>query len=176
MAAVEAGRAASHPNNRKNTVGRWSQRVHDSARPSARLRVHDSARPSARLRVHVSARPSARLRVHVRLHGHRKLYESGYGPRALERWALRVQVWGEGRELESAVLAAPGAPATRALRRDVYVYFDNDAKVRAPFDAIALRALVRHERVPRLPARLAGAGERARVSWPAGRGRLGRPA
>jgi uncharacterized protein YecE (DUF72 family) len=35
-------------------------------------------------------------------------------------------------------LEAPGphaGPKASARRRDVYVYFDNDAKVRAPFDA-----------------------------------------
>jgi uncharacterized protein YecE (DUF72 family) len=31
----------------------------------------------------------------------------------------------------------------RACPRDVYVYFDNDAKVRAPFDAMGLEAKVR---------------------------------
>lgn len=29
-------------------------------------------------------------------------------------------------------------PAAKRARRDVYVYFDNDAKVRAPFDAEGL--------------------------------------
>ena len=36
----------------------------------------------------------------------------------------------------------------RAARRDVYVYFDNDAKVRAPFDAQALQTRV-SELMPR---------------------------
>ena len=31
------------------------------------------------------------------------------------------------------------ADATRARRRDIYCYFDNDMKVRAPFDAQSLR-------------------------------------
>jgi uncharacterized protein YecE (DUF72 family) len=34
---------------------------------------------------------------------------------------------------------ASAIPALPASTRDVYVYFDNDAKVRAPFDAIALQ-------------------------------------
>ena len=33
-------------------------------------------------------------------------------------------------------------PAPKRARRDVFVYFDNDAKVRAPFDAQALVAAV----------------------------------
>jgi uncharacterized protein YecE (DUF72 family) len=57
--------------------------------------------------------------MYVRLHGDVELYTSGYSPRAIERWAERVRVW-------------------RSTHRDVYVYFDNDAKVHAPFDAMAL--------------------------------------
>jgi uncharacterized protein YecE (DUF72 family) len=72
--------------------------------------------------------------VYVRLHGSRQLYASGYGPRALELWAKRITAWASGREAEGA----HAGPAARARRRDVYVYFDNDAKVRAPFDAINL--------------------------------------
>ena len=53
--------------------------------------------------------------VYVRLHGDTKLYVSGYTDAALDAWAQRVDRW--------------------AGKRDVYVYFDNDAKVHAPFDA-----------------------------------------
>ena len=72
--------------------------------------------------------------VYVRLHGSRQLYAIGYGPRALDRWAERIMAWTGGREAEGE---HAGAPARRR-RRDVYVYFDNDAKVRAPFDAMNL--------------------------------------
>jgi uncharacterized protein YecE (DUF72 family) len=44
---------------------------------------------------------------------------SGYDNKALDTWAARV--------------AAP-----KRGTRDVFVYFDNDAKVRAPFDAQGL--------------------------------------
>jgi uncharacterized protein YecE (DUF72 family) len=57
--------------------------------------------------------------VYVRLHGDVKIYTSGYTDRALASWARRIRDWrGDG--------------------RDVYVYFDNDVKVRAPFDALSL--------------------------------------
>ena len=56
---------------------------------------------------------------YARLHGDAELYSSGYSERALDAWAARVRQWvGDG--------------------RDVYVYFDNDAKVRAPYDAMGL--------------------------------------
>jgi uncharacterized protein YecE (DUF72 family) len=54
--------------------------------------------------------------AYVRLHGDAELYVSGYTDEALDVWATRVREWRD-REL------------------DVVVYFDNDVKVRAPFDA-----------------------------------------
>jgi uncharacterized protein YecE (DUF72 family) len=57
--------------------------------------------------------------VYVRLHGDVKIYTSGYTDRALDSWARRIRAWDRD-------------------GRDVYVYFDNDVKVRAPFDALNL--------------------------------------
>lgn len=76
--------------------------------------------------------------VYVRLHGNVKLYESGYTRAALDHWAARVRAWRDGRTPPAAKLAAP--PPRRARGRDVYVYFDNDVKVHAPYDAINLAA------------------------------------
>jgi uncharacterized protein YecE (DUF72 family) len=67
--------------------------------------------------------------VYVRLHGSKQLYVSGYTDDELDDWALRVRNWSRG---------AKGAKA-----RDVYVYFDNDAKVHAPHDAMRLAEKVR---------------------------------
>ncbi len=77
--------------------------------------------------------------VYVRLHGATELYTSGYERDALAGWAARLDAWARGAEIAKARRAAPDAPVTpRARGRDVYVYFDNDAKVRAPFDARGL--------------------------------------
>ena len=75
--------------------------------------------------------------VYCRLHGSEQLYVSGYGDAALDRWAGRIRAWAHGGEPDDAERVLP---PTRALAkgRDVYVYFDNDAKVRAPADAAAL--------------------------------------
>jgi len=59
--------------------------------------------------------------AYVRLHGDAELYVSGYSDEALDLWAKRVAGW-------------------RDNGCDVVVYFDNDAKVRAPVDAEALQA------------------------------------
>jgi uncharacterized protein YecE (DUF72 family) len=61
--------------------------------------------------------------AYVRLHGHDELYASGYDDDALDAWAAKVRGW------DRAGL-------------DVYVYCDNDAKVRAPYDAMGLLARV----------------------------------
>jgi uncharacterized protein YecE (DUF72 family) len=57
--------------------------------------------------------------AYVRLHGADELYTSGYTAEALDGWAERASTWLDG-------------------GLDTYVYFDNDAKVRAPYDAMGL--------------------------------------
>jgi uncharacterized protein YecE (DUF72 family) len=61
---------------------------------------------------------------YVRLHGADELYASGYTDEALDGWAAKVRGW-----------LADG--------QDAFVYFDNDAKVHAPRDAIGLLARLR---------------------------------
>ncbi|MDQ1484030.1 MAG: hypothetical protein QOF35_2106 [Actinomycetota bacterium] len=82
--------------------------------------------------------------VYARLHGDQELYVSGYDDAALDRWASRVRTWqAGGTPNDGRTLAAP-APLTE---REVFVYFDNDAKVHAPFNA---RALADRLGVPKL--------------------------
>ena len=61
--------------------------------------------------------------VYVRLHGDTELYASGYSDAALDSWADRCRGWAE--------------------RADVVVYFDNDAKGHAPYDALRLQERLR---------------------------------
>jgi len=75
--------------------------------------------------------------VYCRLHGAEELYASGYGDNSLGLWASRIEAWAEGREPEDAKRVLGPSP-DRAKGRDVYVYFDNDIKVHAPFDAANL--------------------------------------
>jgi uncharacterized protein YecE (DUF72 family) len=76
--------------------------------------------------------------LYLRLHGSEELYASGYDDDALDRWAARIRCWRQGVEPNDAKLIdATARPNRRA--RDVYVCFDNDAKVHAPFDAQSLR-------------------------------------
>jgi uncharacterized protein YecE (DUF72 family) len=75
--------------------------------------------------------------VYVRLHGSEVLYASGYEDVDIDGWACRVAAWATGNEPSDAECVINN-PAAKRKARDVYVYFDNDAKVRAPFDAQAL--------------------------------------
>ena len=79
--------------------------------------------------------------VYCRLHGSEELYTSGYGPEALEQWAHRVVAWASGDEVTDGRRASQ-SDAPRRSARDVFVYFDNDSKVRAPEDAAQLRLRV----------------------------------
>jgi uncharacterized protein YecE (DUF72 family) len=75
--------------------------------------------------------------VYCRLHGSQDLYTSGYDDKALDIWAKRVDAWARGKEPGDAHRI--GGPAPKAPKgRDIFVYFDNDVKVRAPFDAQGL--------------------------------------
>ena len=82
--------------------------------------------------------------VYIRLHGSEQLYASGYEAPAIDVWARRILDFAAGRAVSCAGDRAcfVGKPVSDGLARDVYVYFDNDALVRAPFDALALSARV----------------------------------
>src|SRR5688572_17672409 len=75
--------------------------------------------------------------VYARLHGDTELYASGYSDTALDWWAARMELWRTGCEPAKGERASE-KPGRKCKSRDVYVYFDNDAKVRAPFDAAGL--------------------------------------
>ncbi len=61
--------------------------------------------------------------VFARLHGHASTYASNYPRNSLERWAGRIRQWlNEG--------------------RDVHVYFDNDARGCAPWNALSLAEIL----------------------------------
>lgn len=75
--------------------------------------------------------------VYLRLHGAEELYASGYSDAALDDWARRIRIWRDGKNVHGEHTIAAAAPYRRS-GRDVFVYFDNDVKVRAPADAMAL--------------------------------------
>lgn len=80
--------------------------------------------------------------AYLRLHGDERIYVSGYTPSALRRWAVRIAAWRRGGAPAGTRRAGPASKARKG-GRDIYVYFDNDVKTRAPFDAIALARRLR---------------------------------
>jgi uncharacterized protein YecE (DUF72 family) len=90
--------------------------------------------------------------VYIRLHGDKRLYQSGYGARTIERWTDHIAAWHAGRQPKGISTVAPRT-AIPSQPRDVFCYFDNtDVKLRAPRDAQTLmrklgcKPLAAHER------------------------------
>jgi uncharacterized protein YecE (DUF72 family) len=76
--------------------------------------------------------------AYCRLHGSQVLYASGYDDRALNSWAKLITKWATGATANDRKTLLD-KPLADGRKRDVYVYFDNDAKVCAPFDAQSLQ-------------------------------------
>jgi uncharacterized protein YecE (DUF72 family) len=105
--------------------------------------------------------------IYARLHGDEQLYVSGYSDDALDWWAARFRAWREGNEPPDAKRVVD-RPATKATTgRDVFVYFDNDVKVRSPFDAMNLAARLSGKTATPAPeALIKKVGEVPRTRWP----------
>jgi uncharacterized protein YecE (DUF72 family) len=114
--------------------------------------------------------------IYARLHGDEELYVSGYTDSALDWWANRLRAWQCGTEPTDAQRLSK-VKAKKCKNRDVYVYFDNDVKVRAPFDAKNLMARLKGVDPTDAPQDLILAvNEPARERWPGFRGRAARSA
>src|SRR5258706_9803642 len=72
--------------------------------------------------------------IYARLHGDEQLYVSGYDDASLENWAAKIRAWSAGGNAPGAKLTGPPAK-TRKRGRDVHVYFGNELKVRAHYQA-----------------------------------------
>lgn len=79
--------------------------------------------------------------VYCRLHGSTELYRSNYSGKDLGRWAKRVDAWSRGQESPDGRHVSFKPPKTCA-KRDVFLYFDNTDKVKAPGNARALEAML----------------------------------
>ena len=64
--------------------------------------------------------------VYIRLHGHTRTYSSSYNSPELTQWAEFIAHW-------------------LKQRKQVHVYFDNDAECAAPFNALELKTLLQDE-------------------------------
>jgi uncharacterized protein YecE (DUF72 family) len=101
--------------------------------------------------------------VYVRLHGDQELYVSGYTSEALGRWGRKVRAWAKGKTPAGTRLLDERPPARE---RAVFVYFDNDAKVHAPFDAMSLAHKLRLGIAPSGGPDFSQIKGGARLEWP----------
>jgi uncharacterized protein YecE (DUF72 family) len=102
--------------------------------------------------------------VYVRLHGDEELYVSGYTPAALDEWARKIRAWSRG-ATPARVELVDRAGAQRGRPRDVFVYFDNDVKVRAPFDAMSLAHRLGLGPEPPIAPDMSTISETPRTQW-----------
>ncbi|HZK81290.1 MAG TPA: DUF72 domain-containing protein [Humisphaera sp.] len=117
--------------------------------------------------------------VYLRLHGDEVLYASGYSASALDQWAKKLSSWRDGKE-PADTKTWSDKKAKKAANRDVFVYFDNDVKVKAPFDAMSLAdrmgpealGVAREALAPTPKLTKKALSERVRSHWPAAKKRL----
>ena len=104
--------------------------------------------------------------IYVRLHGDERLYVSGYTPAALQEWARKIRGWSKGGN-PSGTRLTTAKSAPRATGRDVFCYFDNDVKTRAPYDAMMLAHLLKLGPKPPKAPPIESVTEEPRTVWPA---------
>jgi uncharacterized protein YecE (DUF72 family) len=104
--------------------------------------------------------------VYVRLHGDEELYVSGYTGGALEKWEQKFRAWSTGGTPPGARLVGKRTSAEPSSR-EIFVYFDNDVKVHAPFDAMTLAHRLGLGASPNQNPDHATISETARRGWPA---------
>ncbi|MGB8168509.1 MAG: DUF72 domain-containing protein [Chthoniobacteraceae bacterium] len=103
--------------------------------------------------------------IYLRLHGDEDLYVSGYTEAALQEWARKIRAWSRGHTPTRTKRVGPAARRTSS-GRDVFVYFDNDVKVRAPLDAMSLAHRLKLGPAPKPSTNFSETRETARESSP----------
>lgn len=83
--------------------------------------------------------------IYVRLHGFKELYTGGYPKSALKVWADKLKNWESGKTTKKPVLIGEAIKPKSKMKKDMFIYFDNDAKVNAPFDATSMMLLLKDE-------------------------------
>ncbi len=74
--------------------------------------------------------------MYLRLHGAEAMYAGSYTDSALDQWASRIAGWHAPRPTEAPENDDDAEHhGVEPARHDVFAYFDNDQKTRAPFDA-----------------------------------------
>lgn len=79
--------------------------------------------------------------IYLRLHGDETFYDDGYNSDSLKFWAQRLQAWSHHKLPPHAqnLTDTPNVPDLKVA----FIYFDNDLKIKAPWDAQQLQQLTR---------------------------------
>ena len=78
--------------------------------------------------------------VYARMHGQEKEYKKGYTNERLQWFADRVSLWTSGKQPKDAHTITEVTPSS--IKRDAFIYFDDESKVFAPRDALKLAQLL----------------------------------
>ncbi|ODV43799.1 hypothetical protein AWV79_14055 [Cupriavidus sp. UYMMa02A] len=89
--------------------------------------------------------------VYARLMDSSEKLKTGYGPKALDAWAEHARTWAAGKAPANLELLEEKQPAAR--RREVFIFFINGAKERAPAAAQALLSRLGWEPQEQVPAK-----------------------
>lgn len=74
--------------------------------------------------------------IYLRMHGQDEKFKNGHTPDLLDWLAERIQIWASGNQPKDAQVVCDDLP--KKCPRDVFVYFDTEAKEYAPSDALHL--------------------------------------
>lgn len=74
--------------------------------------------------------------IYARLHGQEDQFKKGYTKELINWWAERITCWTQGKQPDDAQCISEKKP--KSLKRDAFIYFDNEAKEYAPHNAIQL--------------------------------------
>lgn len=87
--------------------------------------------------------------VYVRMHGENDKWEKGHPKPILSTLKTKALAWKSGKKTDSKFLIAETTPLTQ--KRDVFIYFSNEHKERAPFDAMKFLNMVDSKRAAKPP-------------------------
>lgn len=76
--------------------------------------------------------------LYIRLHADESKYPKGYTKKSLQYWAQRCGQWANGIEPEGAKNLLPPKITSEKIKKDVFVFFDNDIKELAPVNALSM--------------------------------------
>ncbi len=82
--------------------------------------------------------------VYIRMEGDGPTFKKGYTDSALKRMAQKIKTWLKGDQVKKPKCVSDGKPYRG--EKDIFLYFNNDAKLYAPMDALRMIQLMKKKR------------------------------